>query len=734
MIEQDWLQNLDETTREAVTNCFEDVSLAAGELLFSQGDPGDSMYLVTRGQLDILIKDPEGNEWLVARHGPGGILGEMALLTGRKRVATVKAHEAALVKRLAKTDFDSLCREYSPLMAAFNDLLEPRLQISQMVDVLSGLFGVLNYETIQELQKRLTWKHIPAGTTIDFQEEPQGSMFIVVNGRLRVKTETPNLYENMVAEICRGDTYGDFNLLSGENSRIVLTALRDSDVVRLSQDVLESLLRQNPQSVMKFVRRTSMRQQTPTATLRNTALSGIAIALVPLGPGQPVRELAEKLSLQLDAYGNTLYLNSQLFDERYGREGAAQTETADSNNIAINQWLAEKERSHNFVLYEADSKWTPWTQRCLRQADRIVLVSEANRDPSPGELEETIKQQQYAFDQELALVYPENTTLPEGTRAWLTGRNLKRFHHVRLTNRNDIGRLARRLIGKEIGLVLSGGGSRGFAHLGVFRALQEAGIPVDIIGGASMGALIGGALCQGNSYEEILGYAARHGSPRALYDFTLPAISFLASKKLTRMLDVVFEERRIEDMWRPFFCLSTDLTLAAPIIHQEGLAWQAVRGSIALPGIFAPYLFQGNVVVDGGVMNNFPIDLMRQKIPGGWVIGVNVSPPRELSRDYHFESGVSGWQAVLDKLNPFGRRIKVPSIFSTLTRSVEVRGIYQMATVAGKADRIIQPNVAQFNYLDFRPAPDIAEAGYQATVEIIDDLVEQFQAAGFCLE
>lgn len=735
MTEQtNWLQNLDDRTREAVVTYLDDVSLEAEEILFSQGDFGDSMYLVEDGRLDIWIRDPEGNDWLINHQSPGDVLGEMALLTGHKRVATAKAGKASKLKRLSKADFDALCDVYRTILPTFSSMLESRLQITQLVGVLSGLFGVLDYDSIQELQRRLIWKHVPSGTKLDYRDEPPGSMYIVVNGRLRADSVSQDSFEVPVREIGQGDTYGDFNLLSGENSEIVLTALRDTDIVRASQDVIEWLLQRNPQSVLKFVHRTSLRLQSQDGRRHQTSFSCNAIALLPLGPKQPVTELAERLVEKLTPYGQTLHLNSHLFDSLFGRERTAQTTMSDSNNIALNHWLTEQERAYTFVVYEADPAWTPWTRRCLRQADRIVLVSESDRAPEQGELETSLNRQGYPVDQELVLIHPDNAAFPKGTMAWLKNRNVKKFHHVRMGNGEDIGRLSRRLIGKEVGLVLSGGGARGFAHAGAFKALREANIPVDIIGGASMGALIGGILSQGNGYDDILTFADRYGSPRTVYDFTLPVVSFLASRKLTKMLDGVFAERRIEDMWRPFFCISADLSQATANIHRNGPAWEAVRGSVALPGIFAPFIFQKRVVVDGGVMNNFPIDVMRQQIPGGWIIGINVSPPREMERDFRFDSGVSGWQVLLDRLNPFGRRLKAPSIFSTLTRSVEVRGIYQMALVRDKADRIIQPNVARYNYLDFRPAREIAKAGYQATVDVIDELKLQFQEAGFRLE
>jgi len=367
----------------------------------------------------------------------------------------------------------------------------------------------------------------------------------------------------------------------------------------------------------------------------------------------------------------------------------------------------------------------------LRQADRIVLIGQADNSPKLGAIEQALGDHGYSADQELVLLYPPSTEMPSGTKAWLTPRTVKAYHNVRLSNTADFGRLARRLIGKEMALVLSGGGARGFAHAGVYRALMEAGIPVDLIGGTSIGALVGGALAQGYGYESVLSQAQGWGSPQSLFDFTIPAVSFMASHKLTRMLQDLFEDRRIEDLWQPFFCVSANLSSGRPVVHRDGLLWEAVRGSLALPGIFVPFSYGGDVLVDGGVMNNFPVDLMRKTCPTGWITGVDVSSPKDVDHEYSFNSGLSGWRVILNSINPFSRKIRAPSIFSTLTRTTEVKGVYQMALVQDKADMIIKPDISAWSFLDFRPSKDIAEVGYQRTIAVMDELTAGLMAGGF---
>jgi predicted acylesterase/phospholipase RssA len=268
--------------------------------------------------------------------------------------------------------------------------------------------------------------------------------------------------------------------------------------------------------------------------------------------------------------------------------------------------------------------------------------------------------------------------------------------------------------GRALGLVLGGGGARGFAHIGVLRALEEAGLPIDFVGGTSMGALVGGYYGMGRSPSEIIAAAKQFGSSNRLFDYTVPLVSFFQSKKLTAMLQSLFGDAEIEEMWQPFFCLSSNLTQAQPVVHRRGSMWQAIRASLAIPGVFSPILNGEEVLVDGGILNNLPVEEMRILCEGGPVVAVNVSVEKDVPRHYDFGSSVSGWQVLWRKLNPLAPPAPVPSILALLVRSAELNSVHQKRAKQAVSDLFISPPVERFSMLDFRPAEMIAEVGYQA--------------------
>ncbi len=211
--------------------------------------------------------------------------------------------------------------------------------------------------------------------------------------------------------------------------------------------------------------------------------------------------------------------------------------------------------------------------------------------------------------------------------------------------------------------------------------------------------------------------AHQFSNPKQLFDYTLPFVSLMASKKITRVMKEVFEELCIEDLWCPYFCVSANLTRAEPVVHRSGSLWKSVRASIAIPGIFSPILHEGDILVDGGAMNNFPVDTMREICGEGMVIGVNVGLTHEPAQTDAFDASISGWQVLWSRINPLAKRMNVPNIGSTLIRAMEISTVHKIKTEESLADLVIEPEVMHFGTLDFAAYEEIIELGYQSGLE-----------------
>ena len=551
-------------------------------------------------------------------------------------------------------------------------------------------------------------------------------MFVVIYGRLRIVARDAEGTETVVDEIGRGDTVGERSLLTGDVRSATVYALRDSAVGVITRSLFENLKLQYPEVMTRLariaLRRVQRRAATPGAFHASDA---VGFAVLPVGVprgGVPLAAFAERLASALSVRGTTLHLSSARLEGLLGRPGIAQVDAPDPSEPMLAAWLQRQEQSHCYVIYEADDAWTPWTERCLRMADRVLLVGQGASAPVPTELDEQLAVHSDSTATELVLLQPDHISRPSGTAAWLDRYPAAGHHHVRLGRPADFDSFVRRVTGRGLGLVLGGGGARGFAHIGVFRALAECGVAVDLVGGTSMGAILSATFAMGLNDRDTLKLARQLASPLKLFDPTMPVVSFFASGKVTQVLQRIYGDTQIEDLWMPCFCVSSNLTHAVAMVHRRGPLWQAVRASMAIPGVFSPILAEGDLLVDGCVLNNLPIDVMQRLNYDGPIIAVNVFPDVDLLRDYRFGPSVSGWQALAAKLNPLQRRDRsAPLIFESLLRVLALNDVHQAKTKRGFADVYIRPPVEQFNILDFGAYQQIADIGYRSAMEALGE-------------
>ena len=338
---------------------------------------------------------------------------------------------------------------------------------------------------------------------------------------------------------------------------------------------------------------------------------------------------------------------------------------------------------------------------------------------------------------ELVLLHPSGSA-PQGTAAWLDSRPLlTRHHHVDLLRPETIERLGRWMSGTAVGVVLSGGGSRGLAHVGVLRALRDASVPIDVIGGSSQGAMIGGIYAQDIGFAEmhakVRAYAAEMGSARRLFtDLTLPLLSVFTGAGLDSVVKQAFSQgpQRIEDLWVRFFCVTTNLTLGAPSVHQRGVLWRAVRASMTLIGLVPPVVDEsGHLLCDGGYSDNLPVSAMRDQVGVGSVIVVDVED-RDQSAWHNLSStdgGVSGWQLLWDRICPVERwrfGIRMPghaAMMNALTWMAHKQNLARLAQEGQQVDLYLRPPVTQYRLMDYHLADRIVrDASRYAFVAVAD--------------
>jgi predicted acylesterase/phospholipase RssA len=308
---------------------------------------------------------------------------------------------------------------------------------------------------------------------------------------------------------------------------------------------------------------------------------------------------------------------------------------------------------------------------------------------------------------------------PTGTGAWLEKRRLSGHQHVWWQEDADFSRLARIVSRRSVGVVLGGGGAKGIAHIGVLRALEEAGIPIDMIGGSSMGAIIAGARALGWDHSRMVSLIKGVFQQSLFKEFTLPLISFLKSRKIDGLFRSICSDLRIEDLWTSYFCTSSNLYTCKRKVHREGPLWRAIRTSCSLPAIMVPMPYDGEVHIDGGVLNNLPCDVMRQD--AGFVIAVDVDTYSAMRVD--FREFPSPWKILWDRI----RRKKIrkrPNIFEIILSAFRASNRIHVAEVKPKADLCIEPPVVDVGLFDFARMESILQIGCDCAIKALARLPE----------
>jgi len=699
------------------------VSLPAGETLFRQGDSGGFFCLVYSGSLQASVTHKDGSVDVLSILGPGKTLGEIQLLIGGTRSATVSAVEDSRLIKLTRKAFDSLAQNSPGIVQTFADIIRTRLRRSQLVEILPHLYGPLNPAMLTSIEEAVVWVHLPFGQTLFRQGDQESALYLLVSGRLQVCVNDKLGIERKVAEIKRGEIVGEMAMFTGDKRTATVYAMRDSDLVRISRQAFEQIIASHPNIMMYFIQFIVKRMQNMSAVARRKEKT-LNLAIVPGSPDAPLADFSKSLVESLALHGKTLHLSSASVDRHWGISGMAQESGTAPNSIRLNAWLDEQESSFTNIVYEADPADTPWTTRCLQYADRSMIIALAGADPKPGTLERTLFAADSGvnrFHRILVLIHPDASSLPTGTSQWLQERQVESHHHIRWNNAADMKRLGRILTGNAVGLVLGGGGARGFAHIGVIRALNEAGIPIDMVGGTSMGSMIASMYAMGMDQQTMIAAQKEFITHKPFKEFSLPFIAMIRSKRLDNIMMDLYKEVAIEDMWLNFFCISSNLTTAEMNIHRNGSLWKAIRASTALPGIVTPVIENNCLLVDGGLFNNVPADIMKG-ICGGNVIMVNVSPEEDLLISDQFKKTPSDMEVLWSHINPFKEKITFPRIQDIMMRTIMVGSERMKIETSKSADYIFSPNLDRFGLLEFDAIDAIIDAGYCYAQDKINEL------------
>lgn len=553
----------------------------------------------------------------------------------------------------------------------------------------------------------LDWRFAPGGTEVWAPGEPVPGLWLVVHGRLRVRG-----VDGLTEDIGEGGVVGAAEVLAGGAARSRVVAVRDTELGLLPAERLPELFRTHPDAGMALARSAVA---APAADVEEL----VSLAVVPIDDGAPRSAFAEALGAALGSGRPLDRVDRERFAAELGPEAADDDVDAwDATDRRVVRWVLEREARSRFLVYETDAVASPWTRRCLRMADRVLLLARAETVSGLREVERGFLEAPPAVPVHLVLLHGPGA-LPARTAEFLAPRPfVERVHHVRLDEPETTARLARFLTRRAVGVVFGGGGARGLAHVGAYRALRAMGIPVDLVGGTSAGGGIAAMVSLGWGEADMVGRTRdAFVRNRPFRRFTVPFHSILDPHDVERLSRRLFGEARIEDQLVPMFCLSADLVAGRRVVHRDGPVWRAVLATTALPGVLPPVWWDGRLLVDGGVLDNNPVRTMRELHDGPILLFDVGQAPTELVSPPDLAMLPSNVASLWHRLKPWGTRVRVPTIAEIVARTMTMGR--PTDGDARHADLYVRPPVDGFGLVDFARHDELVEIGFRATVDAV---------------
>uniref|UniRef100_A0A673HS27 lysophospholipase n=1 Tax=Sinocyclocheilus rhinocerous TaxID=307959 RepID=A0A673HS27_9TELE len=734
----------------------------AGSVLARQGDQDVSLHFVLSGCLHVyqkMIDKQEAVCLFVTQSGE--MVGQLAVLTGEPLIFTIKAERDCTYLKISKSDFYEIMREQPSVV----------LSAAHTVAIRMSPF-------VRQMDFAIDWMAVEAGRALYRQDDQSDCTYIVLNGRLRSVIRKVNGKKELVGEYGRGDLIGVVEALTRQPRATTVHAVRDTELVKLPEGTLNNIKRRYPQVVTRLIHLLGQKilgnLQQPRSALglpsmasspdvTNPASNLSTVAVLPVWDEVPISAFNLELSHALSAIGPTLLLTSDIIRERLGASALDSI-----HEYRLSGWLAQQEDINRIVLYQTDSSMTPWTQRCIRQADCILIVGLGDQEPALGELEQMLENTAVRALKQLVLLHREDGPGPSRTVEWLNMRSWCSGHlHLKCPRRvfsrrspsklrevyekvfektadrhSDFSRLARVLTGNSIALVLGGGGARGCSHVGVIKAMEEAGIPIDIVGGTSIGSFIGALYAEERiSLTHLFCLQAMNSVFKTVLDLTYPITSMFSGSAFNTSISKVFEDKQIEDLWLPYFNVTTDITASSMRVHKDGCVWRYVRASAS----YTPYLpplcdpKDGHLLVDGCYVNNVPADIARN-MGTKTVIAIDVGSQDETDLCNYGDS-LSGWWLLWKRINPWAEKVKVPDMAEIQSRLAYVSCVRQLELVKKSAYcEYIRPPIDRFKTMDFGKFDEIYDVGYQhgklvftewARGDIIENMLKDHRSADY---
>ena len=634
--------------------------------------------------------------------------------------------------------------------------------------------------------------------------DPPDAFYVLVTGRARIYTTDPAGREETLQVVHRGDYFGVISLLTQQPHSVSVKAVNDCILIKIRQQEFDHLLREIPQLAIHVSRTLSRRLaekgRPRTKKVFESTIVSIYSAVTGIGRTHYAINLACSLQhetgkrvilvdmspsgaeiaalLNAPAKPSSIELRGAVFEPTRVHQaivthpiGIATLDVAHdprllSNVTQVTPLLAFLAHEFHYVLVDLPREMDRTVFKGLLQADVIHLVTDARQEHLTAtrtlidELSRTLQLAEQRIkviiaegpdglsleEQTALLAHPQVATLPAAEGSTVMAGVPLVLARPEAGYAKAVRRIARHLGGVTVGLALGSGAAMGLAHIGVLRVLERERIPIDMVAGSSIGALVGALWTSGMNSQQLEQLAATFRLKRQTISLFLadtvlpPRFGFIAGHRVVRMLRRYLGDRTFRDLETPLRIAACDYANRQLVIFDEGSVVEAVRASISIPAIFVPHPVNGRYLIDGGILDPVPVDaLLAEGIHK--VIAVNALPsPEDIQRRHEelaAEAAARAAQAEKGRWSRFWYRLGrgfweavEPKIFDVIMHSMQAMEYILAEQGCNQADVSLHPTIPRVNWYEFYNVTDLICRGEEEAERVLPQIKQLVSREG----
>ena len=714
-----FFKNFSKSETDLILNVGEDYAFKANEIIFKKDS---SKYcgavIVKSGKIviyDDITKSPiDGFE-------AGEYFNISSLVFSRKRTFTATAKENSEIIFLEKSKMDSLMENDNEIGNILEKLSVEEYDKGKLFGIFRGLYGnKMDYKSHKEIYRKGKWVFLEDNSNLFNYGEKSDSFYLLVTGLL--KAYIPKKGELIeVGEIYEGEVIGEMGILTNEARSASIFATRDSVVFKIDLEKANEIIMQYPLVLLQVATKIADR-------LRNVQHSNERHrtdihSIVQLSKGKnhtnEIIKIGKSLIDSMNKFNRSIVVSSKDVNEILNIESINAELERDKFYPALDDLVDNFTKENRYLLLLCDEEYTPWTTWCLAISDKNIFVVEESVGVSNTELLNKMNLNEkdipiHLHDEKQLIIYHQSkNSFPSKTSSIIEMLpKISNHYHMSINNKNDSDRVSRLIAKKGIGLCLSGGGAKGNAHIGVYKALIEHNIPIDAVCGTSAGGIVASLIAFGYDPETIISRLKETYKRKSFKEYTIPVTSIIATKKVIQDAIFLGNDMDIEDLWIPYFSIAVNISKSKLDVIDKGPVYKATRATAALPGILLPVIKDTSFLVDGGLINNMPGDIMLKKY-GGKLISVSVSPQEDLDAKFNDFPNQSSY--FIKKLLRMNKKFphEIPGLSNILMRSIFVASSNKIKEVIDLSDLFLDLQVKDVGLLEFEKIDESVEFGYE---------------------